>query len=68
MKNHRRLVGAQTDSKMDGDTADLRQPIESPFGAYLMLTRSLLLVAAFFGLRNIASGSEPFEAFLEKHC
>jgi hypothetical protein len=33
-----------------------------------MLTRSLLLVAAFFGLRNIACGSEPFEAFLEKHC
>jgi mono/diheme cytochrome c family protein len=33
-----------------------------------MLTRSLLLVAAFFGWCNIACGSEPFEAFLEKHC
>jgi hypothetical protein len=30
MKNHRRLVDAQTDSKMDVATADLRQPIESP--------------------------------------
>ena len=35
---------------------------------YLMLTGSLLLVAASVGLCNIVCGAEPFEAFLTKHC
>jgi len=33
-----------------------------------MLTRLLLLVAASVGMSNIVCGTEPFEAFLEKHC
>ena len=33
-----------------------------------MLTRSILLAVASVGLCNIVCGTEPFEAFLEKHC